>query len=187
MRDITTLIQITKGKPGSAFLCTCFCTVTEPYINSVNLGRKESWRRLGGFLLSKFLSQSWRTGWCSQGQGDRGGVSAGYRIMGLPRWLGGKESTCQYKRHRRCSFHLWVRKIPWRRKWQPTPASLARRSPWTEEPGRLQSMGVTKSQTGLSTHARTESYPGDGWKLLACSCTERPNSIQGNWFRNFSR
>jgi len=27
---------------------------------------------------------------------------------------------------------------------------LAWRIPWTEEPGRLQSMGVTKSQTGLS-------------------------------------
>ena len=32
------------------------------------------------------------------------------------------------------SFHLWVGKIPWRRKWQPTPASLpgkfhAQRSP----------------------------------------------------------
>ena len=34
---------------------------------------------------------------------------------GLPWWLSGKESTCQ--RHR---FNLWVRKISWRRKWQPT-------------------------------------------------------------------
>ena len=29
---------------------------------------------------------------------------------------------------------------------------LAGEIPWTEEPGRLQSMGVTKSQTGLTTH-----------------------------------
>ena len=34
----------------------------------------------------------------------------------LPRWLSGKESTCQC---RRCGFEPWVRKIPWRRKWQP--------------------------------------------------------------------
>ena len=27
----------------------------------------------------------------------------------------------------------WVRKIPWRREWLPTPD--ARRIPWTEEPG----------------------------------------------------
>jgi len=25
---------------------------------------------------------------------------------------------------RRCEFNLWVGKIPWRRKWQPTPVSL---------------------------------------------------------------
>ena len=31
---------------------------------------------------------------------------------GLPRKLHGKETTCQFRRHR---FHLWVRKIPWRR------------------------------------------------------------------------
>ena len=32
-------------------------------------------------------------------------------------------------------------KILWRRKWQPTPVFLPGESPWTEEPGRLQSMG----------------------------------------------
>ena len=30
----------------------------------------------------------------------------------------GKELTCQYRRHNRCRFDPWVRKIPWRRKWQ---------------------------------------------------------------------
>ena len=38
--------------------------------------------------------------------------------MGLPRWLSGKESACQW---RRCRFDPWVGKIPLRRKWQPTP------------------------------------------------------------------
>ena len=37
-------------------------------------------------------------------------------IFGLPCWLSGKEYACQC---RRCGFNLWVRKIPWRRKWQP--------------------------------------------------------------------
>ena len=41
--------------------------------------------------------------------------------MGLPRWLSGNESTYQC---RRCRFYPWVRKIPWRRKWQPTPVFL---------------------------------------------------------------
>ena len=40
---------------------------------------------------------------------------------GLPRWLSGKESAYQW---RRCMFDPWVRKIPWRRKWQPTPVFL---------------------------------------------------------------
>ena len=30
-------------------------------------------------------------------------------------------STCQYRRCRRHRFDPWVRKIPWIRKWQPTP------------------------------------------------------------------
>ena len=36
---------------------------------------------------------------------------------------------------RRHQFDPWVWKIPWRRKWQPTPGQRS------EEPGRLQSMG----------------------------------------------
>ena len=40
---------------------------------------------------------------------------------GLPRWLLGKEFTCQC---RKCGFDPWSRKISWRRKWQPTPAFL---------------------------------------------------------------
>jgi len=41
----------------------------------------------------------------------------------------------------RPGFDPWVRKILWRRAWQPTPVVLPGESPWTEELGRLQSMG----------------------------------------------
>ena len=41
--------------------------------------------------------------------------------MGLSWWLSGKESTCQFRRR---GFSPWVRKILWRRRWQPTPGSL---------------------------------------------------------------
>ena len=37
----------------------------------------------------------------------------------LPRWRGAEDSTC------RCRFDPCVGKIPWRRKWQPTPEFLA--------------------------------------------------------------
>ena len=39
-------------------------------------------------------------------------------VNGLPWWLSGKESTCQYARQR---FNPWIRKIPWRREWEPIP------------------------------------------------------------------
>jgi len=47
-----------------------------------------------------------------------------YIWLGLPRWLCGKEPACQCRRHKRRKFDAWVRKIPWRRAWQPTPVFL---------------------------------------------------------------
>ena len=44
--------------------------------------------------------------------------------MGFPGGTSGKEHTCQYRRRKRPPFYSWVRKIPWRRAWQPTPALL---------------------------------------------------------------
>ena len=58
------------------------------------------------------------------------------RIDYIIEWCSGKESICQC---RRCKFDPWVRKIPWRRKWQPTPVFLSGK--WIEESGGLQSMG----------------------------------------------
>ena len=59
-----------------------------------------------------------------------------------------KKSACHCRRHKRRGFDPWIRKIPWRRKRQPTPVflpgeshghnSLAGYGPW-----------VTKSQTQL--------------------------------------
>ena len=44
-----------------------------------------------------------------------------------PRWFSSKESTCQYRRHKRHRFDPWVRKILQRRKWQCTAVSLPRK------------------------------------------------------------
>ena len=59
---------------------------------------------------------------------------------GAPGGASGKEPTCQHRDVKRCGFDPWVRKIPWRRKRQPTPVflpgesrgqrSLAGYSPW---------------------------------------------------------
>ena len=42
----------------------------------------------------------------------------------LPGGASGKELTCQCRRFKRLRFHPWVRKIPLRRAWQPTPIFL---------------------------------------------------------------
>ena len=68
-----------------------------------------------------------------------------------PRWYSGKLPTCQC---RRCRFNPWVRKIPGRRKWQPTPVFL---------PGKSRGHwslvgychGVSYSLTWLSTHSKS--------------------------------
>ena len=69
---------------------------------------------------------------------------------GLPRWLSGKESTCRCRRCRRHGFNPWVRKIPWRRKWKPTPVFLPGKS---MDKGAWWATvhGVVKSQTQLNT------------------------------------
>ena len=61
-----------------------------------------------------------------------------YMYIQLPWGLSGKEFACQCRSNKRSGFNLWVGKIPWRRKWQPTPVflpgkfqrSLAGCSPW---------------------------------------------------------
>ena len=77
----------------------------------------------------------------------RSGVQFGHTVKGhidsIQGFLGGasgKEPTCQCRRRKKHGFDPWVRKIPWRRAWQPTPAfmpgephgqrSLAGCSPW---------------------------------------------------------
>ena len=42
-------------------------------------------------------------------------------LMGFPGSSVVKESACQC---RRCRYNPWIRKIPWRRAWQPTPVFL---------------------------------------------------------------
>ena len=47
---------------------------------------------------------------------------------GFPGGASGKEPICHCTRHERCGFDPWVRKIPWRRAWLPTPGFLPGKS-----------------------------------------------------------
>ena len=44
--------------------------------------------------------------------------------LGFPGGARGKEPACQCRSHKGGGFDPWVRKIPWRRAWQPTPVFL---------------------------------------------------------------
>ena len=62
------------------------------------------------------------------------------QLLGFPGGASGKELARLYRKHNRQGFDPWVRKIPWRKAWQPTPVflpgeshglrSLVSYSPW---------------------------------------------------------
>ena len=88
------------------------------------------------------------------------------RMLGLPADSEDRESICQCRRHR---VNPWVRKIPWRRAWQPTPAFLPREShgqrslvsysPWAHK--RVRHNLVTKQQ--ITTNEGF--YDGGSWDM----------------------
>ena len=85
----------------------------------------------------------------------------------LPWWLSGEESG----RH---GFDPWVRNIPWRRKWQPTPVflpgkshgqrSLAGYSPWGHKSQtQLSNETTTTTRVTYSTFSRGNAPSTNGW------------------------
>ena len=73
----------------------------------------------------------------------------------------GKESTCQCVRCKRHGLDPWVRKIPWSRKWQPTPVFM---------PGKFHEQ---RSLAGYSPQSCTESDRTEHAARTACTagCT----------------
>ena len=98
--------------------------------------------------------------WLSYTLCDPIDCSSPYIYMSFPGGASGKESVCQCRRHKSLRFDPWVGKIPWSKKWQ---------SPWSEEPGRLQSMGsqrVRHYTHTQSTHTRLKQLSSSSM----CSC-----------------
>ena len=73
-------------------------------------------------------------------------------IPGLPRWLSGKESACQCKRH---EFHPWVGMIPWKRNGNPLQYSCLE-NPMDRGTWWATSHGVPKNQMLLNTEVHTQ-------------------------------
>ena len=101
---------------------------------------------------------------------------------GFPGGTSGKETTCQRRRQNWQGFDPWVRKIPWRRAWQPTPVLLPGEIPMNREAWRTAVYEVAKSQTwlkGLSMHTL---FPGQDVYLQV---ENDGSSISKRWFPPF--
>ena len=72
-------------------------------------------------------------------------------FIGLPRWLSGKASSCQCRRCKRRRFDPGVGKIPWRRKWQPTPVFLSGKSHGQRSMGGCSPWGYKRVGHDLAT------------------------------------
>ena len=107
----------------------------------------------------------------------------------LPWWLTSEEPACQC---RRGEFNHWVRKIPWRRKWQPTPVflpgkshgkrSLVGYSPWGR---RVEGNWATEhASRGDSYYFGTirilEVYPAR-WSSLVAQMVQNLPAMQETW------
>ena len=94
----------------------------------------------------------------------------------LPRWLSGKESAFECRRHKRCRLDPWVGKIPPEEEMATHSRVLAWRIPWTEEPGGLQSMGLQRvGHDWLSEHTHVCPFH----LLISTSSYKHTEGLQG--------
>ena len=75
-------------------------------------------------------------------------------FKGLLSWYSGEESASQCRRPKRLGFDSWVRKISWRRKWQPPQVFLLGKSHGQRSLGGCNPWGHKESDIleWLSTH-----------------------------------
>ena len=81
-------------------------------------------------------------------------------IIGFPGGSDGKESAYQGRRCKRRGFDSWVRKIPWRRKWQSTPVFLPGRSHGQRSLVGYSPRGHKESNTTERLHIHIQYYIG---------------------------
>ena len=80
-------------------------------------------------------------------------------IRGFPGGASGKESAYQCRRHRRCGFDPWVGKVPWKRKWQPTPVFLPGESSGQRRLAGYSPWGHKELNTTEHTHEHYLDWP----------------------------
>ena len=128
MWDRKSLVSFSKTNSSSHDLI-CLPQIFKNYLNSSKLyGKGTKNNRIPTLFIDKL-----KTRWTSP-------------------WLSSKDPpACQCRRHR---FDPWLGKIPWRRKWQPTPAFL---------PGKSTDRGACQS----TVHGLAESNATKRWSTCS--------------------
>ena len=88
-----------------------------------------------------------------------------YSWFGLPWSLSGKETACHCQRCRRWELDPWVRKSPCRRKWQPTPVFLPRKSRGHRNLAAYSPWGCKGSDMTVHGYMHTHIY---SWFTMPC-------------------
>ena len=148
-----------------------------------------SWTRPWGSSWIRFtcwwLNEMLRTITEDTGGGD---ANLSAVTVGFPGGTSGKGLASQCRRLNRYRLDHWVGKIPWRRNWQPNWHSsiLAWEIPWTEEPGRLQSIAAKRvghewAHVGTHVHIHSDKGTESKQELALLRTfklgTNNPNSI----------
>ena len=107
-------------------------------------------------------------------------------VLGFPvvQTTGRKESSCQCRSCRRHGFNLCVEKIPWKRKWQPTPVflpgkphgqrSLVGYSPWDHKELAKTEPLISHTSTLKSERSLTSLFLLCNNCAEPCSCLHSP-------------
>ena len=95
---------------------------------------------------------------------------------------GEPKDSCQCRRHRRLEFNPWVRKTPWRRKWQPTRVFLPGKSHVQKSLEGYSSWGCKRVTHNLTAeHACMINY----WHLYLLIGVGNGNPLQYFCLENF--
>ena len=113
-------VTISIVSPSICHEVHLFLTVLEAGKSKINVpvslvsGEGSSWLADGCLLAVSYTAERYRALVSSSS------YKGTNLIRCSPGGTSGKESSCQCRRCKKCRFDPCVRKIPWRRKWQPT-------------------------------------------------------------------
>jgi len=133
-------------------------------------GRDRFWGRAQISLLYHLLQDGWN-------------LSHEQNLCKLIRWKGSlqclkdEEPSCQCRRGRRPGFYPLIRKIPWRRKWQPTPVFLRGKSHGQRTLAGYGPWGHKRVGRGLSTKQQQQVENHKVMKKVTVSSSVMSNSL----------